>query len=161
MINWLNFQKKLFRTLTWINVLVTINFILSSVPSLHLLYYIYLFKILKKSWCRMIQCAERFISISITHHSANTGLCLFDPITHVVIDCAAHLKTTVNRLWYKWQVALVIAYHIRSDRCNSDQIMVTFSHVNEFETAMTSYLTSKCTKICTIKNTTVRNVCFS
>ena len=86
----------------------------------------------------MIHCAEQFISISITHHSANTGLCLVYPITHVVIDCALHRKTTVNTLWYKGQAAL-IAYHIGSNRRNSDQIMVMFSHVNEIETSMTSY----------------------
>ena len=89
----------------------------------------------------MIQCADRFISI--THHSANTGLCLVYPITHVVIDCASHRKTTVNTLWYKGQAAL-IAYNSGSDRRNSDQIMATFSRVNEFETALTSFLTPKC-----------------
>ena len=48
------------------------------------------------------------------------------------------------------------------DRRDSDEIMVTFSHINEFETAMMSNLpvTPKFIKICTIKNTTIRNLCF-
>ena len=70
-------------------------------PSLHFLYYIYLFKILKKSWCRTIVC--RTVHFYIYYTSQRKHWPMFSLSNYSRRD---------NRLWYKWQAAL-IAYIVR------------------------------------------------
>ena len=88
-------------------------------PSLHFLYYIYLFKILKKSWCRTIVCrtVHFYIYFGSTKHRLVFALwCVIDYYTsqrkHWPMFSWSNYSRRDNRLWYKWQAAL-IAYIVR------------------------------------------------